>query len=209
MPRPTTLIIVFAKAPRAGRVKTRLFPLLGAEGALRLHKRLVQRALATACASACATVELHCPPPASHRWLRALARHHGVGVRAQHGQDVGERMLAAFTQGLRRHRRVILIGSDCPALRVRDLRRAVRLLASNDAVLAPAEDGGYPLLGLARGSPRLFRGLPWGGDQVLAQTRGHLRGLGWRWRELRTLWDVDRPADALRLAASGLLARRP
>lgn len=118
-------------------------------------------------------------------------------------------MYRAFKRVLRQHPYAVLIGSDCPALRPADLRAAARVLrAGADAVLAPAEDGGYPLIGLRRVSRRLFDGIDWGSPRVLAQTRRRLAGLRWRWRELRTLWDVDRPEDVIRLRKSRLLATR-
>lgn len=201
------MIIVFAKAPQAGRVKTRLVSTLGEAGAARLHARLVERTLRVALSAGCGPVELH-GAPASHSVLRALARRHGIGLRAQSDGDVGKRMFEALRAGLRKHRRTVLIGSDCPAMTAADLRRAARLLRSCDAVFSPAEDGGYPLIGLARNSPSLFEGVDWGTSTVMAQTRERLARLGWRWREVRTLWDVDRPADLARLKASGLLGRR-
>ena len=204
----STLIVVFAKAPQPGRVKTRLAATIGAEAAARLHARLLERTVATALAADCGAVELH-GAPGGHRFLRALARHRALVLRDQGQGDLGARMLRAFRSGLRPRMRMILIGSDCPALQAADLRRASRLLCSYDAVLAPAEDGGYPLIGLRRASARLFEGIPWGTDLVLAQTRQRLAALGWRWRELRTLWDVDRPEDFERLRASRLLDRRP
>jgi glycosyltransferase A (GT-A) superfamily protein (DUF2064 family) len=177
-----TSVIVFAREPRAGRVKTRLIPLLGEAGAARLHARLVARALATARAARLGRVVL---------W----------STRRQRGADLGARMLHAFRHGLRRAERVIVIGSDCPALRARELRRAARWLAGGaGAVLAPAADGGYALLALRRVSPRLFEEIPWGSAQVMAQTRARLAALGWRWRELAEVWDVDRPEDVRRLA---------
>lgn len=201
LPGRTALTIVFAKAPVAGSVKTRLFPALGAQGAARLHMRLVRRALDMAVRARCGPVELHHAPARPHAWLRALAVRHGVRLRPQRGGDVGWRMHHAFVRALHRHRGVVLIGSDCPELRPHDLRRAVRCLADRDAVIAPAEDGGYPLIALRRCSSQLFEGIDWGGGEVMAQTRGRLAGLGWRWRELRTLWDVDRPDDLGRLSA--------
>ena len=118
-------------------------------------------------------------------------------------------MYRAFKRVLRRHPYAVLIGSDCPALRPADLRAAARVLREGaDAVFAPAEDGGYPLIGLRRVSRRLFDGIPWGDPQVLARTRRRLKSLGWRWQELRTLWDVDRPEDVARLRKSRLLMPR-
>lgn len=181
-----TKVIVFAREPRAGRVKTRLIPLLGEQGAARLHARLVERAIGTARAAGLGEVKL--------AWARR-----------QRGADLGERMHHAFARDLRRARRVILIGSDCPVLRARDLVRAARWLAGGaDAVFAPAEDGGYALIGLRRLSPRLFEGIQWGGAQVMAQTRVRLAALGWRWRELPEVWDVDRPEDVERLRRARL-----
>ena len=117
-------------------------------------------------------------------------------------------MYRAFARCLRSHDHVILIGSDCPALGPPDLRTAARALrAGADAVLSPAEDGGYALIGLRRVARRLFEGIEWGGPEVLAQTRRRLARLRWRCKELRTLWDVDRPEDVARLRRAGLLRR--
>ena len=186
------MIIVFARAPLPGRAKTRLVPRLGEWGAARLHLRLVRQALRTARASGCGPVQLH------------LATRHSMfrGAKIQRGADLGERMLHAVAEGLRTHRTVILIGSDCPALAACDLRRAERLLKGGcDVVLAPAEDGGYALIAARRVSRRLFAGVPWGGATVYEETLRRLEALGWRWRALRTLWDVDRPQDLERLRA--------
>lgn len=204
----STLIVVFAKAPQPGKVKTRLAAAIGAEAAARLHARLVERAVATALAADCGPVELHASP-AHHTFLRALSRRHGLRLRRQAQGDVGARMYEAFRRGLRLHARVVLVGSDCPALTATDVRRAARLLRGCDAVVAPAEDGGYPLIGLARNSPALFAGIAWSTAAVMRQTRERLAALGWRWRELRTVWDVDRPEDLVRLRSERLLERRP
>jgi glycosyltransferase A (GT-A) superfamily protein (DUF2064 family) len=182
-----TRVLVFARAPRAGAVKTRLVPLLGEHGAARLHARLVERALSTARSARLGPVEL---------WSTSRQR----------GADLGARMHHAFARHLRHAARVIIIGADCPALRACDLRQAARWLAGGaDAVFAPTEDGGYALVALRRVSPQLFAGVAWGGPAVMAQTRARLAALGWRWRELPLVWDVDRPQDYRRLQRSGLL----
>lgn len=202
----TTCIIVFARAPRPGAVKTRLVPLLGAEGASALHARMVQHALATARKAALGAIELHCAPDCDNEFLRFCGNRYRAELVPQAGGDLGARMAAAASAALRDHARVLLIGSDCPALTARHLRQASEaLLAEAAAVLVPAEDGGYVLLGLTRSDKRLFEGITWGSDTVLAETRARLRGLGWRWHELETLWDVDRPEDYRRLIESKLL----
>jgi uncharacterized protein len=182
------MIIVFARAPAPGHAKTRLIPRLGAWGAARLQARLTAAAVRTARAARCGPVELH-----------VTARHSLFDreVRLQRGRDLGERMYNAFSKA---KGPAILIGTDCPALRPADLRRAARLLAGAcDAVLAPAEDGGYALIGLKRAKRELFEGIAWGSRHVYADTVKKLAG--YRWRALRTLWDVDRPEDLERLRA--------
>ena len=189
-----------------GTVKTRLAPLLGADGAARLYARLVERALVTAVGAGSGAVELHASPNARHRFFRQLARRYNVRLRNQAGHDLGERMRDALARALRTSEAAVLIGADCPVLQPADLRRAVRLLHSGaDAVFAPAEDGGYALIGLRRVSPRLFSAIEWGSATVMAETRERLRVLGWQWQELRTVWDVDRPEDYLRLRRLRLL----
>ncbi len=95
---------------------------------------------------------------------------------------------------------VVLVGADCPGLGLDYMRRALDCLEQGaDAVVGPAEDGGYVLLGLKRAAPELFHDMPWGSDQVLTKTRQRLRKLGWRWLELSVLWDLDRPEDLERL----------
>jgi hypothetical protein len=204
------VLIVFARAPVPGRAKTRLAAAIGRDAAARLHARLVERALATAVAANAGRVELHCTPDARHPFFKRLAARHGVTLRAQSRGDLGARMQRALARALRAADAALLVGCDCPALGARDLRRALRdLRAGADAVFAPAEDGGYALVALRRSVPRLFAGIDWGGAGVMRATRARLRELGWSWRELREVWDVDRPEDYARLRRSRLLERLP
>ena len=130
---------------------------------------------------------------------------HGIEGVTQCEGDLGARMQHAAMTALATNLRVLLIGTDCPALMPADLRAAAGALAAHDAVLIPAEDGGYVLLGLNRWDARLFTNIAWGDDQVLAATRQRLAALDWRWQELPRLWDVDRPEDFARLRSSGLM----
>lgn len=199
-------LLVFAKAPVPGSSKTRLIPLLGAAGAAQAQLRLLHHTLNTAAAAAPVQLQLWCAPDATHPELRTAATRCGATLHVQQGADLGARMAHAFHSAFTTARRVICIGTDCPALSAAHLRdAAAQLKAGNDAVLVPAEDGGYTLIGLARDEPRLFSGISWGSDQVLAQTRTRLRDCALRWQELETLWDIDRPQDWQRLQASGLL----
>jgi len=205
--RTGCVLIVFARAPVPGRAKTRLAPRLGAWRAARLQARLAERALATARRAGCGAVELHVTPARGHAFFRRWRNKFKVTLESQRGAELGERMHGAFVRSLRRHRRAVLIGSDCPELTPRDLRRAAGLLrGACDAVLAPAEDGGYGLIALRRASRALFEGLRWGGAEVYRDTVQRFAAHGVRWRALRTVWDVDRPEDLERLSA--LLLRR-
>lgn len=202
----TACVILFARAARPGAVKTRLIPLLGPEGSAALHARMVKHSLATARKAALGAIELHCAPDCDDDFFRFCGNRYRADLREQADGDLGVRMAAAASRALAVHARVLLMGSDCPALTARHLRQACQALAGGaNAVLTPAEDGGYVLMGLSRFDARLFEGIAWGTDSVLQQTRDRLRALGWRWQELESLWDVDRPEDYQRLMESGLL----
>ena len=201
-----TRLVVFARAPVPGATKTRLIPLLGAERAATLQQMLIERALTTAREAAIGKVELWCAPSALDPLWTSWATHHGIDAVSQCEGDLGARMQHAAAVSLAAASRVIIIGTDCPALTAADLRRAAQMLdARHDAVLIPAEDGGYVLIGLKWWSPRLFSDIEWGSDRVLTTTRARLAQLHWRWHELPASWDVDRPPDFARLRASGLI----
>jgi rSAM/selenodomain-associated transferase 1 len=195
-------VLVFAKAPTPGQVKTRLIPVLGEGAAAELHRKLVDRTLRTALAAAVGPVELWCAPDAHDEFFFDCARQFGIGLREQGAGDLGARMARALDTALAEGTPALLIGCDCPALTPDYLREAAATLARGyDAVIGPAEDGGYVLIGIARGpSTPLFEGVAWSTPQVMQQTRARLASLAWRWCELATLWDVDRPQDLSRLA---------
>lgn len=192
-------IAVFAKAPEAGSAKTRLIPTLGAQGAARLQRWLTQRAVNTAQQAGTGAVSLWCAPDPRHRFFRAMHWCAKVECHAQCGADLGQRMLHTFEAQCSTGP-LLLIGTDCPVLTPGDLRIAAGALRNgDDAVVLPAEDGGYVLIGLRGPIPSLFEGVAWGNESVMEQTRARLQASGARWSEPRLLWDVDRPADLRRL----------
>ena len=196
MQLPDAVLMVFAKAPIAGEVKTRLIPALGEQAATRLHERLVRHTLATASHAGLCPVQLWCAPDITHPFFAQCQRDFGVSLHAQQGGDLGARMAQAFDTVLQQHPQAVIIGSDCPLLSASDLSSALSALRDGfDAVLGPAQDGGYVLLGLSHTSRALFDSMPWGTSRVLALTRERLHQLQWRWHELATHWDVDRPQD--------------
>ncbi len=198
-------VAVFAKAPVPGEVKTRLVPLLGPEDAAELHATLVRRALATAREARVGPVSLWCTPETGHPFFAACAAAFDVSLLQQRGGHLGERMARAFER-LLDSGPALLVGSDCPSLRPEDLRAAAGSLATHDAVIQPAEDGGYVLVGLGKAVPGIFEGIRWGESSVMRETRTRLRKAGATWREMPVRWDVDRPEDYRRLLSSGLLA---
>lgn len=193
---PTARILIFAKAPIPGQVKTRLMPLLDAQSAAQLHSELVSQTVQRVHAAALAPLQLWCAPRIEEPLFDNLTGTYRLERYAQQGADLGARMLHAFSTALQSADAVVGIGTDWPALNPAALASAlVRLQQGDDAVLGPAEDGGYVLLGLRRVDPRLFADIAWGTHQVLTQTRERLRELRWQWCELPMSWDVDRPED--------------
>lgn len=199
-PEPARVgVAILARAPIPGQAKTRLIPALGAAGAAGLQRWLLQRIVATALAADVGPVTLWCAGDPQHPDFAHCRSFGPVALRQQPEGDLGARMLAALRES--ETAATLVIGTDCPALTAMLLREAARELDGNDAVLLPAEDGGYVLVGTVRPLPEVFAGVEWGTDRVMAQTRERLRAAGLRWSEPATLWDVDRPEDLDRLAA--------
>lgn len=187
-------ILIFAKAPVAGRVKTRLIPALGAEGAARLAAEMLARTVAAALAARVGPVELCAEPdPDDPAWDGRLPEQ--VQLSAQGDGDLGRRLARAARRTTDRGEKLLLVGADCPELDPDRLRAAATALASHDAVIHPAADGGYALLGLSRFDPSLFDAIAWSTAAVAGQTLERLRALGWAIWIGDTLRDVDEPAD--------------
>lgn len=188
-------IVIFAKAPVPGKVKTRLIPALGEVGAARLAHEMLQATVAQAIAANLSVPELCVDPhPLDEAWQGFLPADH-LRVTAQGEGDLGERLKRAAKRSILLGENVLLIGTDCPALDSGRLRSAAAALKEKDAFLHPAEDGGYALLGLRRFDPSLFEGIAWSTDRVAAETIGRIEALGWSLGIGDTLRDVDEPAD--------------
>lgn len=190
-----TRIVIFAKAPVPGRAKTRLIPALGEIGAARLAQRMLLRTVDEAVAAGLAIPEL-CATPHPHDpdWAPFLPAAR-IRCTDQGEGDLGERLARAARRVLLLGERLLLIGTDCPALDRHKLRAAAAALADHDAVIHPAADGGYVLLGLRRFDPSLFEGIAWSGPTVGADTIGRIGALGWTLWTGETLSDIDEPAD--------------
>jgi rSAM/selenodomain-associated transferase 1 len=202
----TTRIILFAKAPVAGRVKTRLIPALGADGAAQLARRMLDHALNIADAADVGSLELCASPASSHPDWQNIPLPAGCETSDQGDGDLGVRMARAAQRGLANGQNVLLIGADCPALSAQHLRAAAAAMHDNkhshDAVLLPAQDGGYLLIGLKIHAASLFEDMPWSTARVAELTLARMAALGWRVAVLDALPDIDRPEDLIHLSAA-------
>ncbi|MDO9424028.1 MAG: TIGR04282 family arsenosugar biosynthesis glycosyltransferase [Methylobacter sp.] len=193
---PDGVLMIFCKAPIPGQVKTRLIPELTAEQAAELHIELSVRTLQRAVQSNLCPVQLWCAPTTDHAFFAASAATYPLVLRQQQGADLGGRMHRAFCSALADYSRALLMGCDCPSLTEQDLEEALTALnQENEIVLAPAEDGGYVMIGLNRPHPELFDNMPWGTARVLAQTRNRIDRYKLRHHELSEQWDLDTPKD--------------
>ncbi|MFZ2301900.1 MAG: TIGR04282 family arsenosugar biosynthesis glycosyltransferase [Gallionella sp.] len=194
-----TRIIIFAKAPLPGFAKTRLIPALGQDGAARLARRMLDRTLSVATGAVTGPVELCVTPDiVSHAWV-GVDIPRGVEVSAQGEGDLGVRLARAAQRGLEHGEPVILIGTDCIEMSEALLRSAVAALKHKNAVIHPAADGGYVLLGLARFHPLLFENMAWSTGRVAAETIDRIGQLGWSLEVGTPLHDIDEPDDLRRI----------
>lgn len=192
--------MVFGRRPVPGKVKTRLIPALGAEGACDLHTSMLGYIIRVA-----ASV----PQVRGQLWLDGPANPGsypdplGLEVHTQRGADLGERMAHGFRTNFAAGCRAVLVaGADCPALGREHFEAMLAALEEVDVVLVPATDGGYVAMGLRRFEAGLFSAIPWGGPQVLERTLQRIEALDWRYRLLAALPDIDCEADLVHLAGT-------
>lgn len=196
---PDAVLLIFCKAPIAGQVKTRLIPTLTAEQAAQLHIELSLNTFKKTTQQPLCPVQLWCAPSIDHDFFINAAHNYGLTRQRQQGSDLGERMNHALCTALKSYKRAVLIGCDCPSLTSQDLVSAISVLNDKTtAVFAPAEDGGYVLIGLNRPQPELFTNIPWGSEQVMEETRARCQQLGIIYHELAQQWDVDTDEDLTR-----------
>ena len=194
-----TAVIVMAKAPVPGFAKTRLVPALGADRAAALAERLLHATVAQAVAAAVGPVDLCCAPDRAHPAFVRHADTAGIELSDQGEGDLGTRMARAFERWLVDGRHAVMIGTDAPALDAAMLARAASALSDADAVLVPAFDGGYALIGLRRAAPSLFDDMSWSTPAVTAQTRERLAAAGLTHIELPPVADIDDADDLVHL----------
>jgi rSAM/selenodomain-associated transferase 1 len=201
----STVLLLFIRYPEPGKVKTRLAATIGADEAAELYRTFVLDILATL--DTCGLPLRVCFEPLEKEadlqaWLGA-----GYVLKPQRGRDLGARMRRAFEEAFfEGFARGILLGSDIPDLPLAVLQEAVDALRRQDAVIGPARDGGYYLIGFRRGSipPDVFEDIPWSTAAVAQVTLARLEAHGCRIHRLPKWEDVDTAED---LAALGKRAR--
>ncbi len=212
-------LCLFVRTPRLGRVKTRLAANIGEQGALQAYLSLVAHTLRRLQPKTAVQRQLcvagDCTDATVQRWS---AQWH-ADIQPQQGNDLGERMhhaaYAPFAAVGSQHSSTIIVGSDCPSIDTALVTLALtRLAEGSDVVVAPAEDGGYGLIGLRWQKPRAFTASPfaqinWGTAQVFEQTQQRCTSLGLRLSTLPTVWDVDEAQDWRRFQAEFGLTDSP
>lgn len=195
-------LLLFARTPAPGRVKTRLVPPLSEREALALYLAFLEDAAAIYAAPALWQAVLEAEPDPDDPALAALFRDPWKRHRQAAG-GLGERLAASFEREFSEGApAAVAVGSDHPALERRLVEEAFhRLAAGAAAAVIPAEDGGYCAIGLRTGTPvrEVFSGIAWSSPSVLAATRERLAALGLAAAILEPAYDVDRPEDLARL----------
>jgi rSAM/selenodomain-associated transferase 1 len=193
------LVLVFVRPPRSGEVKTRLAATVGDQAALAVYRWLAERTLQALTRSprAWAVRAVVAGEVNALGGWRALVDE----VRAQSEGDLGVRMKEAMGAALREgYERVVIVGTDCPALDAATVRAAMEALREVPAVIGPALDGGYYLIG-GREALLVFDGVRWSTEVVAAETRARLAQARLPWRELPAAADIDRAEDLCHLTA--------
>lgn len=190
-------LLIFAREPVPGAVKTRLAQAIGAERAARVYTDLLSTTLGHAHsawrAGIVSRLELWCTSEGDTPFLRGISSAFGAKRYPQADGNLGQRMAHAIAEALGRSPAVLLIGTDCPLLDPIRLAEAAALLAVHDAVLGPAEDGGYVLIGARRLVP--LDNVRWSTPHAFADTAAGFARAAIRFATLPVAWDVDRPAD--------------
>jgi hypothetical protein len=185
-------LLIFAKYPEPGKVKTRLAASLGAGAAASLYEMFIRKVLETAARSGAPKIFVAMSPETKMASFREKFPGDYELFAQIASSDLGERIIAAarhvFAQSCSR---VLIIGTDSPNLLLAFLEEANRALDSHDIVIGPAEDGGYYLIGMKHVQTALFEGIAWSTSEVLAQTLERADAQKLRVHLLPQWYDVD------------------
>ncbi len=188
-------LILFARAPVVGQVKTRLQPDYSPERAAEIAGFMIRATVELAVSAWPVQVSLYVSPDFDHPLFRELAREFDIRLARQAEGDLGVRMLAALREGIERGGSAAIMGCDVPHAGWDTIDQANAWLARGKNVLGPTEDGGYYFIGLQEARPELFQDIAWGGNQVLEATLARAEQLGMEFDLLEKLRDVDTASD--------------
>ncbi len=198
-----TCIILFAKYPAPNKAKTRLQPALGVDGAARMARQLLLHSIEQTIDTGFSVELCVSPAPTDPCW-QALDLPESLRWSTQADGDLGLRMLIASQRALQYFDKVVLIGTDCPSLTTAYIQTAVQQLNQHDAVMIPATDGGYVLLGFRQVDESLFSDIVWSTASVAAVTKQRMAALGWTLTLFDPLHDIDEPKDLKHLPSGWL-----
>jgi len=193
-------LLFFVKYPEKGKVKSRLAAVIGDDSAVSLYKNLVAQMLSTLKEGTFPLYICFFPKNAQKPIKNWLGREYRYIP--QNGKDLGERMRNGFIGGFAMgYKRVVLIGSDIPDLPMKYIEEAFKSLKEMDAVIGPAFDGGYYLIGfnLNTFSPQVFEGIVWGTENVFEETMRKLKRFRRVVYTLPYQRDIDTAEDLKRL----------
>ena len=207
MPAPEgAALAMFAKAPRAGWVKTRLIGALSPEESARFHRTCALATWDRLAEFPAVDRFLYCDRP----WPEFEAMAGSGRFRLQRGGDLGDRMRNCLDDLLvEGYTRALIVGSDAPTLPAAQIREAIAALDATEVVVGPSEDGGFTLIGAVRTTPRMFSGVAWSAGDTRESCLRAMRSAGLRAAPTRkTAYDVDTPADLDRLRIDPALPAR-
>ncbi len=191
-----SVILLYAKAPIAGKVNTRLIASIGVEVATKLQHDLIYHRLSMLSKANLCDVRLMCAPNQQDKTFLICKKKYPITLFDQMGVDLGERMFNGIVDALQKYKYCIVIGTDAPALNAKKIQQTIESLRSeNNVVIVPAEDGGYVLIAMQQAYPFLFQNIDWGSAEVMQQTRDKLNENNVPYEELAVCWDVDRLED--------------
>jgi len=196
---PYSRLLLFAKAPILGQVKTRLIPKIGAALACQLHRYLIVTLLHRFTQAALVPVDIWYAGEDQDGFFRDCAQRFSLRLFQQQGRNLGDRMSQAIDVSLKSADSVMIVGADCISIQAEHIIRAFETVAQQDCVaLHPAEDGGYVSIAMRRLHAEVFDNIDWGSDRVLSQTLSRAQRMSVPLRQLEMLWDLDRYEDLQR-----------
>lgn len=189
------VVMVFAKAPLTGTVKTRLGKKIGMKRAEKIYRKLLCRLLGRLEKDMRTTIQLWCWPDTHHPFFLHCARHYRLTLHRQQGKNLGEKMLDASKKACRDSGYALIVGSDLPDIDSEICFQSLQAVQRNDLVLVPTLDGGYGLIAMNKPYAGIFKNIKWSSDSVLSATLRKAQQQQLSVKCMNTVRDVDTYTD--------------